>query len=90
MTRKIAELNPFLAEGDTLTEAFILRIEDEEKQEICNALNRRTEFKVLRTTYGLFDTLKAAVEQEENEPEDSAALKEDEEPEEAEKPTTEP
>ena len=90
VTRKIAELNPFLTEGDTLTEAFILRIEDEEKQEICNALNRRTEFKVLRTTYGLFDTLKAAVEQEENEPEDSAALKEDEEPEEAESPTTEP
>ncbi len=90
VTRKIAELNPFLTEGDTLTEAFILRIEDEEKQEICNALNRRTEFKVLRTTYGLFDTLKAAVEQEENEPEDSAALKEDEEQEEAESPTTEP
>ena len=90
VTRKIAELNPFLAEGDTLTEAFILRIEDEEKQEICNALNRRTEFKVLRTTYGLFDTLKAAVEQEENEPEDSAALKEDEETEEAESPTIEP
>lgn len=90
VTRKIAELNPFLTEGDTLTEAFILRIEDEEKQEICNALNRRTEFKVLRTTYGLFDTLKAAVEQEENEPEDSAALKEDEETEEAESPTIEP
>ena len=90
VTRKIAELNPFLAEGDTLTEAFILRIEDEEKQEICNALNRRTEFKVLRTTYGLFDTLKAAVEQEENEPEDSAALKEDEKSEEAESPTIEP
>ncbi len=90
VTRKIAELNPFLAEGDTLTEAFILRIEDEEKQEICNALNRRTEFKVLRTTYGLFDTLKAAVEREENEPEDSTALKEDKEPEEAEEPTTEP
>lgn len=90
VTRKIAELNPFLAEGDTLTEAFILRIEDEEKQEICNALNRRTEFKVLRTTYGLFDTLKAAVEKEENEPEDRAALKEDEEPEEAESPTIEP
>ena len=26
-----------------------------EKQEICHALNRRTEFRVLRTTYGLFD-----------------------------------
>ena len=28
---------------------------DEEKQEICNQLNRRTEFIVLRTTYGMFD-----------------------------------
>ena len=27
----------------------------EEEQEICNQLNRRTEFIVLRTTYGLFD-----------------------------------
>ena len=26
-----------------------------DKQEICNQLNRRTEFIVLRTTYGLFD-----------------------------------
>ena len=26
-----------------------------EEQEVCNALNRRTEFRVLRTTYGLFD-----------------------------------
>lgn len=73
VTRKIAELNPFLAEGDTLTEAFILRIEDEEKQEICNALNRRTEFKVLRTTYGLFDTLREALK------EDNALREEEEE-----------
>ena len=57
VTRKIAEQNPFLQEGDTLTEAFILRIEDEAKQEACNALNRRTEFRVLRTTYGLFEGL---------------------------------
>ena len=55
VTRKIAEQNPFLQEGDTLTEEFILRLEDEARQEICNALNRRTEFRVLRTTYGLFD-----------------------------------
>ncbi|MBP5380612.1 MAG: OmpA family protein [Bacteroidaceae bacterium] len=53
VTRKIAEQNPFLTEGDTLTEAYILTIEDVEKQEICNALNRRTEFRVLRTTYGM-------------------------------------
>ena len=26
-----------------------------ENEEICNSLNRRTEFTVLRTTYGLFD-----------------------------------
>ncbi len=55
VTRKMAEQNPFLAEGDTLTEAFILKLEDEQRQEVCNALNRRTEFRVLRTTYGMFD-----------------------------------
>ena len=55
VTRRIAEQNDFLHEGDTLTEAFILALEDEERQEICHALNRRTEFKVLRTTYGLFE-----------------------------------
>ena len=53
VTRKLAEQNPFLTEGDTLTEAYILSFEDVEKQEICNALNRRTEFRVLRTTYGM-------------------------------------
>ena len=58
VTRKMAEQNDFLHEGDTLTEAFILRIEDVDKQEICNAYNRRTEFKVLRTTYRLFDNVK--------------------------------
>ena len=55
VTRRIAATYDFLNEGDTLTEAFILQLEDEEKQEICNALNRRTEFKVLRTTYKLFE-----------------------------------
>ena len=55
VTRKMASEYDFLNEGDTLTEAFILQFEDEEKQEICNSLNRRTEFKVLRTTYKLFE-----------------------------------
>ena len=58
VTRKIAEQNPFLQQGDTLTEQYILKIEDPVKQEACNALNRRTEFRVLRTTYGLFDDKK--------------------------------
>ena len=39
-------------EGDTLTEAYILNIKDKDEQEVLNALNRRTEFRVLRTTYG--------------------------------------
>ena len=41
---------PFLKEGDVLTEEFIKNL-PLEQQEICNAINRRTEFKVLRTTY---------------------------------------
>ena len=53
VTRRIAEKNPFLQVGDTLTEPFILALPDEAQQEICNALNRRTEFRVMRTTFGL-------------------------------------
>ena len=52
--RKVAEKYPFLKEKDVLTEEFIKTLEDEEQQEECNQLNRRTEFRVLRTTYGLF------------------------------------
>lgn len=52
--KKLTEKYPFLHENDTLTEAFIRNLPEEE-QEICNALNRRTEFKVLRTTYGILD-----------------------------------
>ncbi len=51
--RKLTEKYPFLKEGDVLTEEFIKKL-DEEQQETCNQLNRRTEFIVLRTTYGLF------------------------------------
>ena len=53
--RKTTEKYPFLKENDVLTEEFIKTLEDEEQQELCNQLNRRTEFKVLRTTYGLFN-----------------------------------
>ena len=51
--RKLTEKHPFLKENDVLTEEHIKTL-DEEQQEICNQLNRRTEFRVLRTTYGLF------------------------------------
>jgi outer membrane protein OmpA-like peptidoglycan-associated protein len=58
ITKKLAEtlqadtIEVKVQENDTLTEAYILAVEDEEKQEVLNALNRRTEFRVLRTTYG--------------------------------------
>jgi outer membrane protein OmpA-like peptidoglycan-associated protein len=53
--RKLTETYSWLKEGDVLTEEFIKALPDEEKQEICNQLNRRTEFIVLRTTYGMFN-----------------------------------
>ena len=53
--RKLTEKYNWLKEGDVLTEEFINAQNDEEKQEICHQLNRRTEFIVLRTTYGMFD-----------------------------------
>lgn len=52
--KKLTETYPWLKEGDVLSEVFIKRL-DKEKQEICNQLNRRTEFIVLRTTYNMFD-----------------------------------
>lgn len=52
--KKLTETYTFLKEGDVLTEDFIKALKPEE-QEICNQLNRRTEFIVLRTTYGMFD-----------------------------------
>lgn len=52
--KKLTEKLPWLKEGDELTEEYISKL-DKEKQEACNQLNRRTEFRVLRTTYGMFD-----------------------------------
>lgn len=54
VNKKLLETYPFLHEGDTLTVPYILAL-PADQQEVCNALNRRTEFRVLRTTYGLFD-----------------------------------
>ena len=53
--KKLTEKYQWLKEGDVLTEDFIKALKDKKKEEICNQLNRRTEFSVLRTTYGLFD-----------------------------------
>ena len=54
ITKKFAERYPFLHSGDTLTEAYIKTF-NEAQQDTCNALNRRTEFTVLKTTYGMLD-----------------------------------
>ena len=55
--KKVAERYPFLKENDVLTEEYVKTLKEDE-QEQCNQLNRRTEFRVLRTTYGLFPTKK--------------------------------
>jgi len=52
--KRIAEKYSFLKEGIVLTEEFISTL-PEEQQEQCHQMNRRTEFKVLRTTYGMLD-----------------------------------
>ena len=59
ITKKLAEtllasdsVKVEVQENDTLTEDYILAVDDEEQQEVLHALNRRTEFRVLRTTYG--------------------------------------
>lgn len=54
VSKKQAEKYTFLHEGNELTEEFILGLADGQQQEICNQLNRRTEFRVLRTTYGMY------------------------------------
>lgn len=54
-TRRMAETYRFLHAGDTLSEHYIKRL-TAAQQDTCNALNRRTEFRVLRTTFGLFDS----------------------------------
>ena len=51
--KKVAERYDFLKADDVLSEEFIRQLKPEE-QEICNQLNRRTEFRVLRTTYKMF------------------------------------
>jgi peptidoglycan-associated lipoprotein len=48
---EIAKQNPFLKLGTTLTEQYINSLANDEQREIAHQINRRTEFKVLRTDY---------------------------------------
>jgi peptidoglycan-associated lipoprotein len=47
----IAAQNPFLKAGTTLSEQFINSLPNEEQKEIVHQINRRTEFRVLRSDY---------------------------------------
>jgi peptidoglycan-associated lipoprotein len=51
VTREIAAQYDFLKRGDELTEAFIMKLPTEEQRQIAQGINRRTEFRVLRTDY---------------------------------------
>ncbi len=44
---------PFIPQDQVLDEAFILSL-PRDQQDICNQINRRTEFRVLKTTYKLY------------------------------------
>jgi len=49
----LAQKYPFLKVGEPLSESYILTLTPEQ-QEIANQINRRTEFRVLKTTYNLY------------------------------------
>lgn len=48
---KLVQQYPFLKEGIVLTEDYINKLPDSDLQEIAHQINRRTEFRVLRTDY---------------------------------------
>ena len=73
--KKLTERYKWLKEGDVLDEDFITKL-DKDKQEICNQLNRRTEFVVQRTTYGLLDD-KGNLKKQKKAPKQSEKDKED-------------
>ena len=48
---QIVQESPFLRAGATLTEQYINGLQSDEQKEIAHQINRRTEFRVLRTDY---------------------------------------
>lgn len=53
INKRMAKQYDFLKEGDVLTDEFIEKLKPEQ-QSTADQINRRTEFKVLRTNYNLF------------------------------------
>lgn len=51
--KALAKQYRFLREGVPLTEEYVLKL-NEKQREVANQLNRRTEFKVTKTTFGKF------------------------------------
>jgi len=51
VTRKLAAKYAFLKEGNILDEDFINKLPSNDEKEIAHQINRRTEFKVMRTDY---------------------------------------
>lgn len=45
---------PYIPVEQVLDEKFIQKLESPQQREVCNQINRRTEFKVLKTTYKLY------------------------------------
>ena len=48
---EIMKQNPFLKANIALTEQYINTLSNDEQKEIAHQINRRTEFRVLRTDY---------------------------------------
>lgn len=50
----VQKQHPFLKVGEVLTEEFIEGLSDEKEKELADSINRRTEFRVLKTTYKMY------------------------------------
>lgn len=53
ITKDLAKKYSYFKEGDVLTEEFITKLKDNAKIEVAHQLNRRTEFSVISTDYGI-------------------------------------
>lgn len=58
ITKELEKEFPFFKEGDILTEDYINKIKDNKQKEDAHQLNRRTEFSIISTEYGLEDKIK--------------------------------
>ncbi|MCF0206970.1 MAG: OmpA family protein [Bacteroidales bacterium] len=62
VSEQMAKQYTFLKVGQVLDEEYISNLSDFGKKEICHQLNRRTEFSVISTDYGIEEEIKKAEE----------------------------